>query len=260
MAILRGFPPSNTIQIDAPSKRICELCGKEFWQSFPLSLHLSLDSKTNFGILPCRECFVEDQGGAYWSSLPNKWGDHFHVYSKVREGYTVEDLHKSYEAYQERCKAGVEPNYHQFRFERNEHDIKRFPDEMDQIMHELGSEISSVFNEWTDTGDWKWADGYDPDRWDRHLPLEFNILASTKMYNMLARSRLAKNGRLKSKKQFELAINYGKPLKNFRPRYFNLRQMHLIPDHVFFLYDVPKPAICTRKSDEESDSRQPSGH
>lgn len=91
MAILRGFPPSNTISTCQPSKFNCELCGKEFWQSFPLSLYLSIGDK-KYSILPCRECFEEDQGKTYWSGELNKWGDHFRIYSKAREGYSYWEI------------------------------------------------------------------------------------------------------------------------------------------------------------------------
>ena len=98
MAILKGFPPSNTIQLDGPAKFACEMCGKEFWQSFPLSLCLDITDRINYGILPCRECWSEDQGKKYWGTEKNKWGDFFTIYSKVREGYTYEELEAAHNA------------------------------------------------------------------------------------------------------------------------------------------------------------------
>jgi hypothetical protein len=117
MAILKGFPPSNTIQLDPPSKWTCEMCGKEFWQSFPLSLHLDISNVINYGILPCRECWSEDQGKGYWVPGPNKWGDEFSVYSKVREGHTLQELEEAYTNYRKKCHEGTWPRIVHVRFD-----------------------------------------------------------------------------------------------------------------------------------------------
>lgn len=94
MAIVKGFPSS--ICCDMPSKRTCALCGKEWWESFPIGLQLDISDDVNFSILACPECYQQDQGCDYWSSFlslrksetKNKWGDNFHIYSKAREGYS----------------------------------------------------------------------------------------------------------------------------------------------------------------------------
>lgn len=108
MAILRGFPPSNTIQVDGPQRLECDLCGKDFWQSFPLQLSLDLSDEINYGIMPCHECWFEDQGSKYWSGEPNKWGDQHSIYSKVREGYSLEDIQKAQKPYVKRVRVVCE--------------------------------------------------------------------------------------------------------------------------------------------------------
>lgn len=52
MAVLKGFPPSNTISTCQPVKHICGLCDKEFWASFPSHLKFGRSDS----IVGCFEC------------------------------------------------------------------------------------------------------------------------------------------------------------------------------------------------------------
>lgn len=112
MAILRGFPPSNTISPDQPTKRHCCLCG-EFWASFPIGLGLDFSADPNYSFLACNECYLEDQGKEPWTFGVNKWKDGFSIYSKVREGHTFQEMTETYIASGKAFKAGTEQRrYH----------------------------------------------------------------------------------------------------------------------------------------------------
>lgn len=145
MAILRGFPPSNSIQLDGPSKFTCELCGKDFWQSFPLGLRLDLSGDVNFDILPCRECYEMDQGRRYWSNDPNKWGDGFNIYSKVREKYTPWEI-----AWQRRGPPYKKREKVRWDFEKAPGDT--INEKFEDLYKKIEFEITSFWSVWRTTG------------------------------------------------------------------------------------------------------------
>ncbi len=60
MAILKGFPPSNTISTDKASWRICYLCEEKFLASFPSRLRLSdTYDDCNDSVMVCEKCYHE---------------------------------------------------------------------------------------------------------------------------------------------------------------------------------------------------------
>lgn len=124
MALLKGFPPSNTITPDQPSRFECELCGQEFWQSFPLGLCLRINDQVNFDILACRECWSADQGKTYWGPEVNRWGDQFTVYSKAREGRSFDELVKAHADHRRLCLQHKSARVAKVKF--NKGDLKSF--------------------------------------------------------------------------------------------------------------------------------------
>lgn len=94
MAILKGFPASNTVSCDSCLREyICDLCGKNYICAFSPVLH-GLPSSTTVSdeFSVCFKCFEKDQGRCAFSSALNKWGDGLCIYSKCREGYTSSEL------------------------------------------------------------------------------------------------------------------------------------------------------------------------
>lgn len=174
MALLKGFPPSNMIQTDMPTPWSCDLCGKKFWQSFPLSLGLDFTKHLQFRIMPCRECYEEDQGRKYWSQDLNKWGDYFNIYSKVREGYSYEKIEMVY-----------------LESVKNDYKIKshiwfnswEFPLDKDNVLNKICWHL--IFKLHDRMSPWnRPINGHDPEIGDSFTPTKFILIMNQKLANV----------------------------------------------------------------------------
>lgn len=88
MAILTGFPPSNSVSPGPRCLDKCYLCDKEMWASYPLLLNFN--NYQDDCLRSCFDCYKKDQGRSPHEvhKTLNRWGDYDEIYSIIRNQST----------------------------------------------------------------------------------------------------------------------------------------------------------------------------